>query len=72
MDSEAPVRLDQLPPVLTVTEVSRLMRIGRGTAYEAVRRGDIPSIRIGNRIVVPTHRLLTMLSGLPDEHGQRS
>ncbi len=39
--------------VLTVPEVARLLRIGRNLAYELVARGDIPSRRLGRRIVVP-------------------
>ena len=39
--------------VLTVPEVARVLRIGRNLAYELVARGDIPSRRLGRRIVVP-------------------
>jgi excisionase family DNA binding protein len=46
---------------LTVEEVARLLRIGRGTAYAAVRRGDIPSIRIGKRVLVPRAALERLL-----------
>jgi len=51
---------------LTVGEAAKLLGIGRGTAYEAVSRGDIPAIRVGRRLVVPRaalERLLT--SGRP-------
>ncbi|NKB49057.1 MAG: helix-turn-helix domain-containing protein [Alphaproteobacteria bacterium] len=37
----------------SVTEVAAQLGIGRNQAYEAVRRGQIPSLRIGTRIVVP-------------------
>lgn len=40
-------------PTLTVKEAAELLGIGRNTAYEAVKRGEIPSIRIGSRVVVP-------------------
>jgi excisionase family DNA binding protein len=52
---------EALPPTLTVEETAVLLRIGRGSAYEAVRRGQIPSLRIGRRLVVPRARLLAML-----------
>ena len=39
--------------VLTVPEAADLLGICRNAAYEAVRRGEIPSIRIGKRLVVP-------------------
>lgn len=38
---------------LSVAEAARLLGIGRGTAYEAVHRGEIPSLRVGRRILVP-------------------
>ena len=48
-------------PVLTVEEAAVVLRLSRGTAYEAVRRGDIPTIRIGRRLLVPRARLMAML-----------
>jgi excisionase family DNA binding protein len=48
-------------PVLTVEEAAVILRLSRGTAYEAVRRGDIPTIRIGRRLLVPRARLMAML-----------
>lgn len=50
-----------LPDVLTVDEAARLLRISRGLAFEAARRGEIPTIRIGRRILVPTAALLARL-----------
>ena len=38
---------------LSVDEVAQVLGIGRTLAYQAVRRGEIPSIRIGNRYLVP-------------------
>ncbi len=38
---------------LNVDEVAQMLGIGRTLAYQAVRRGEIPSIRIGNRYLVP-------------------
>jgi excisionase family DNA binding protein len=40
-----------------------MLGIGRGTAYEAVRAGDIPSIRLGKRLVVPRRALVRILEG---------
>jgi len=47
--------------VLTVEEAATLLGISRAFAYEAVGRGEIPSLRIGRRILVPKaglHRLV--------------
>ena len=46
----------------TVEEAAQLLGIGRNHAYEAAKRGDIPSIKIGKRIVVPKAALDRMLS----------
>jgi excisionase family DNA binding protein len=43
---------DELPDVLTVPEVARVLRISRNRAYEAVRTGAIPSVRLGRRVLV--------------------
>lgn len=48
-------------PTLTVEEAAAVLGIGRNSAYEAVRRGEIPSIRIGRRIVIPTARLIALV-----------
>ena len=42
------------PLTITVERAGQLLGISRGLAYELVRRGDIPAIRLGRRLVVPT------------------
>jgi excisionase family DNA binding protein len=51
----------QLPTVLTVEQGGRLFGLSRSAAYEAVARGELPVIRFGRRMVVPTARVLSML-----------
>lgn len=46
-----------------VEEAGRLLGIGRNQAYEAAKRGDIPTIKIGKRILVPKAALDRLLSG---------
>lgn len=48
-------------PSLTVVEAGRALGLGQVAAYRAVRSGDIPSVRIGARIVVPVPKLLALL-----------
>jgi excisionase family DNA binding protein len=48
--------------VFTVEEAARLLGISRSFAYEAVQRGEIPSMRIGRRILVPKVALERLLS----------
>jgi excisionase family DNA binding protein len=57
---------DTEPLTYTMPEVTKLLGIGLNQGYEAVRRGELPSIRIGRRILVPRERLLDMLNGGTD------
>lgn len=54
-------RLEDLPPTVSVGDAAKILGIGRGTAYEAARRGEIPTIKIGKRLLVPTSRLRQLL-----------
>ena len=45
----------------TIDEAARLLGISRNSAYEAARRGELPAIRLGRRILVPRSRLEAML-----------
>ena len=50
----------------SVQEAGQALGIGRNSAYEAVRAGLIPSVRIGKRLVVPRagiERLLEQAGG---------
>jgi excisionase family DNA binding protein len=49
------------PLVYTVPEAGRLLGLGRNAAYDAAKRGDIPTLRIGRLLLVPKipfHRML--------------
>ncbi len=47
----------------TVTEVAEILGIGRNTAYESCRTGEIPSVRIGGRVLVPCSAIDDLLGG---------
>jgi excisionase family DNA binding protein len=47
--------------VFTVAETAQILGIGRNSAYEAVRRGDIRSVRIGKRLIVPRAEICRIL-----------
>src|SRR3954462_2235948 len=47
---------------LSVEEAAVALGIGRTLAYEAVRRGEIPTIQIGRRRLVPQGALDQLLS----------
>jgi excisionase family DNA binding protein len=46
---------------LTVVETAKLLGIGRTLCYERVRSGEIPSLRIGRRVVIPRAALEKLL-----------
>jgi excisionase family DNA binding protein len=49
--------------VVTLREAAEILRISRGSAYEAAKRKQIPTIRIGRRLLVPAAALERMLAG---------
>ena len=48
-------------PTISVADAGRLLGISRTSAYTAAKAGDIPTIKIGGRILVPTARLRELL-----------
>jgi excisionase family DNA binding protein len=46
---------------MTVEQAAAALGVSRGTAYEAVRTGQLPTIRIGRRVLVPIEGLETLL-----------
>ena len=58
---------DQQRATLTVDEAALRLGIGRNAAYDAVKCGEIPSIRIGRRLLVPVAALERMLAGEADQ-----
>jgi excisionase family DNA binding protein len=50
-----------LPPVITVAQGGALLGLGRAAAYEAVQRGELPALRFGRRLLVPTACVLALL-----------
>jgi excisionase family DNA binding protein len=49
------------PMMLTVKEVSEILRTGRNTTYELINTGEIPSKKIGRQIRVYSRDLLLYL-----------
>ena len=61
---DAPVAPD-LPdkPMFSVEEVAAILGVGRGTAYQCARSGEIPALRLGHRILIPRAAVARMLQG---------
>ena len=49
--------------VINVGEAAKMLNLSRARAYAAVRRGEIPAIRVGARWLVPLDRINEMLAG---------
>ncbi len=48
---------------MTVPEAGEYLGISRGSAYKAAETGEIPTIRVGKRLLVPVARLDALLAG---------
>ena len=53
--------LHDLPMTLREEDLMPLLGIGRNTAYELIRSGQIRSVRIGRQIRIPREALLEFL-----------
>lgn len=62
-DTAPAVDLDKIVTrtTITVEEAASLLGIGRTAAYEAARRGQLPTRRLGRRLVVPVPAFLDWL-----------
>jgi excisionase family DNA binding protein len=49
----------------TVDKAAQMLGIGRAAAYRAAHRGEIPSVKIGGRLLVLSAPLHRMLDGDP-------
>lgn len=56
---------DAMAPTLTMTvdEAAALIGVSRNTLYEAIRRGEVPHLRMGRRIIIPKARFDEWLAG---------
>jgi excisionase family DNA binding protein len=56
---------DEAEVVFTIAEVARKLKLSRNGAYNAARRGDIPTIKIGNALRVTKTALARLLDPAP-------
>lgn len=49
---------DELPLFFNAESVGKVLGISSTTAYELMHREDFPSIKIGNRIIVPKEKFI--------------
>ena len=53
---------DQLPVMLSVTDMAKFLGISRTNAYKLIHTADFPKIQLGKRIVIPKDKLLEWLN----------
>jgi excisionase family DNA binding protein len=46
---------------LTVEEAAQVLGLAKPTVYAAVKRGELPVVRIGDRVLIPRSALQRML-----------
>lgn len=54
-------KVSDLPLVLSVDDLARVLGIGKNTAYDLVRSGRIKSLRVGHQIRISKSALLDFL-----------
>jgi hypothetical protein len=52
MDAESPVPDWRSRPTVTIPEYAKIVGVGRNTAYDAARAGEVPTIKLRGRILV--------------------
>lgn len=63
--------LQELPPTISVERAGEVLGISRRSAYRAAASGELPTLRLGRLLRVPTPRLLELL-GAPGVAALRS
>lgn len=59
----------EFPLTLSIEQSGDLTGRSRHSSYEAAKRGELPVLRAGRRMVVPTAKLLEQL-GIPFERNE--
>lgn len=54
---------EDLPLIMSVEDLMDVLHIGRNTAYDLVRCGQIRSIRVGRQIRIPREAVIAFLKG---------
>jgi len=63
IDRPTPVTVSDIRglPTVNVDVAAAFLGISRNAAYAAVKAGEIVALKLGRRVVIPVHPLLTMV-----------
>ena len=53
---------DDYDDVVTVCELSKMLRVGRNTAYNMINSGQITYVRVGNQIRIPKSSIIEFVN----------
>lgn len=53
----------KLNPTISVDQFAQVLGIHRATAYDHVKRGNVPTVRVGARVRIPSAYVLRQLAG---------
>ena len=62
--------LENYRDILTVKDLYDILPIGRAAIYKLIREGQIRSIRIGQKILVPKKALIEFIENMNGEEPQ--
>jgi excisionase family DNA binding protein len=48
---------------VSVNEAAEILGLSRNAAFSACKKGEIPTLRIGKRLLVPKSKLLALING---------
>lgn len=60
--------IDELPLMLSITQVASVLNISRTSAYELAHGKNFPAVLIGSRIIVPRDRLVAWIDDKLNQH----
>ena len=58
---------DELPLFLNAETVAKVLGVALSKAYELMHEADFPTLKIGNRMVVPKEQFIAWCSGIQRE-----
>ena len=63
MQHDTSLRIDQVAgrATITIEQTAQLLGLGRTAAYDAAKRGELPTRKLGRRLLVPVPALLAWL-----------